>query len=316
MPEFANFSPMNTSYIERDNPWGDFLYLIVVTFASVIGVSIILGGLGYILFGNIDFLTNVSAADPLQNYYAYLFLGASSAATFIGPAYLFKRKTGDHDLFPKENFYDWKIYVLGILFLLAFAPFMSLISEWNMQMHLPDSWKTVEEWMREKEDEMAILTEQIVMTSDWDRLILNIVVMAVIPGIGEELFFRGALQQIGTRIFKNEYVAVWVVAIIFSAIHVQFFGFFPRLLLGVIFGYLVLWTRNIWTAVLAHFMNNCMVVIVAFYYASQGKGYAELMKSESYPIIMYLGSFILSMGIAFICYRYVTRIKIYGKRVD
>jgi len=88
------------------------------------------------------------------------------------------------------------------------------------------------------------------------------------------------------------------------------------LLLGVFFGYMVVWTKNIWTAVVAHFVNNSMVVIWAFYYATQGKSYAELMKSDSYSLIVYLGSLVFSGIIAFIFYRYITRIKLYGKRVD
>lgn len=302
--------------MRQRSPWTDLLFLIMVTFACVFTVSLFLGGLGYILFGNIDFFTDVSGANQAQNYYAYMVLGVSSAATFILPAYIYQYRNKGEELFPRENLTDWKTYTLGILFLFAFAPCMSLISDWNANMSLSDSWRDIEDWMRVKEDEMALLTESIVMTTAWDRLLLNIVVMAILPGIGEELFFRGALQQIGTRIFKNEYVAVWVVALVFSAIHVQFYGFFPRLLLGVFFGYLVVWTRNIWTAVIAHFVNNSMVVILAFYYATQGKSYAELMESDSYPIIVYLGSFVFSIIIAFIFYQYTTRIKLYGKRVD
>ncbi|HLT87689.1 MAG TPA: CPBP family intramembrane glutamic endopeptidase [Sphingobacterium sp.] len=307
---------MNTSEIKQKNAWTDLLFLIMVMFVCVFTISLFFGGLGYVLFGNIDFFTDVSGGSRAQHYYAYLMLGVSSAGTFILPAYIFQRRNKGEKLFPRQNLTDWKMYTLGILFLFAFAPCMSLISEWNANMRFPETWRDIEEWMRVKEDQMALLTESIVMTTAWDRLLLNIVVMAVLPGIGEELFFRGALQQIGTRIFKNEYIAIWIVALVFSTIHVQFYGFFPRLLLGVFFGYMVVWTRNIWTAVIAHFVNNSMVVILAFYYAAQGKSYAELMESDSYPIIVYLGSLIFSIIIAFIFYQYTARIKLYGKRVD
>lgn len=313
--EILIFNLMNTSNIQQKSPWTDLLFLILIMFACVFAVSLLLGGLGYVIFGNLDFFTGVSAGNPAQDYYAYLMLGVSSAATFILPAYIFQRMKKE-EMFPRQNLNDWKMYALGILFLFAFAPCMSLIADWNMQMKLPEAWQDIAQWMRVKEDEMALLTENVVMTTAWDRLLLNIVILAILPAIGEELFFRGALQHIGTRIFKNEYLAVWVVAIIFSAIHVQFFGFFPRLLLGVFFGYLVVWTRNIWTAVAAHFINNMMVTVLAFYYATQGKSYAELMESDSYPIIVYLGSFVFSIIIAFIFYQYITRIKLYGKRVD
>lgn len=308
---------MDTSEIQQKDAWKDLLFLLMVMFACVFAVSLFFGGLGYALFDNIDVFTAMSGANQAQNYYAYLVLGVSSAATFILPAYIFQRRNKGKMLFPRQNLTDWKMYALGILFLFAFAPCMSLISEWNANMRFPESWRDVEEWMRVKEDEMALLTERIVMTTAWDRLLLNIVVIAILPAVGEELFFRGVLQQIGTRIFKNEYLAVWIVALIFSAIHVQFYGFFPRLLLGVFFGYLVIWTRNIWTAVAAHFVNNSMVVLLAFYYARQGRNYTDFMEADSYSIIVYLGSFVFSIIIAFIIYQYTTRIiKLYGKRVD
>lgn len=307
---------MNMTGTQQKSPWTELLFLVLLTFASIFGVSLLLGAVGLVIFGNLDFFTEISNSDHPVSYYSYLFLGLSSAATFILPAYVFQRMKKQVEMFPKQNLTNWKMYLLGILFLFAFAPCMSLISEWNANMRLPEIWRGIEEWMRMKEDEMALLTENLVMTTDLDRLLLNVVVIAILPAIGEELFFRGALQHIGARIFKNEYVAIWVVALVFSAIHIQFYGFFPRLLLGVFFGYLVVWTKNIWTAVVAHFVNNVMVAVWAFYYATQGRSYADFMESGSYSIIVYLGSFVFSIIIAFIFYQYTTRIRLYGKRVD
>lgn len=307
---------MNMTETQQKSPWTDLLFLILLTFASIFCVSLLLGAVGLLISGNLDFFTEISNPDRPVSYYSYLFLGLSSAATFILPAYIFQRMKKQVEMFPKQNLTNWKMYLLGILFLFAFAPCMSLISEWNANMRLPEIWRGIEEWMRMKEDEMALLTENLVMTTDLHRLLLNVVVIAILPAIGEELFFRGALQHIGARIFKNEYVAIWVVALVFSAIHVQFYGFFPRLLLGVFFGYMVVWTKNIWTAVVAHFVNNVMVTVWAFYYATQGRSYADFMESGSYSIIVYLGSFIFSIIIAFIFYQYTTRIRLYGKRVD
>jgi len=307
---------MNMTETQQKSPWTDLLFLILLTFASIFCVSLLLGAVGLLISGNLDFFTEISNPDRPVSYYSYLFLGLSSAATFILPAYIFQRMKKQVEMFPKQNLTNWKMYLLGILFLFAFAPCMSLISEWNANMRLPEIWRGIEEWMRMKEDEMALLTENLVMTTDLHRLLLNVVVIAILPAIGEELFFRGALQHIGARIFKNEYVAIWVVALVFSAIHVQFYGFFPRLLLGVFFGYMVVWTKNIWTAVVAHFVNNVMVTVWAFYYATQGRSYADFMESGSYSIIVYLGSFVFSIIIAFIFYQYTTRIRLYGKRVD
>lgn len=307
---------MYKTEIPQKSPWTDFLSLMLITFICVFFISLLFGIVGVALFGDIDFLTSISSDSSEKIYYFYILLGLSSAGTFLLPAYIYQRRNKHVAILPRENISDWKPYLLGILFLFALSPFMSLISDWNMQMKLPEAWQRIEQWMRETEDEAAVLMGGLLMTTVWDRFILNIIVLAILPGIGEELFFRGALQQIGARIFKNEYVAIWIVAIIFSAIHVQFYGFFPRFLLGVFFGYLVVWSRNIWTAVLAHFVNNSMVVVLGFYYATQGKSYTELMESDSYSIIVYLGSLVFSIIIAFIFYQYTTRLHVYGKRVD
>src|SRR5690606_33227532 len=103
--------------------------------------------------------------------------------------------------------------------------------------------ENTENWMRSQEDQMKDLTKQLVMVDSIGKLMLNMLVMAVIPAIVEEYYFRGALQNILGRLFKNIHVAIWVTAIIFSAIHVQFYGFFPRMLLGLIFVYAFLWSK-------------------------------------------------------------------------
>ena len=94
-------------------------------------------------------------------------------------------------------------------------------------------------------------------------MLFNIFLIAFIPAMGEELFFRGALQG-ALRDWKGIKTAIWITAIVFSAIHLQFYGFVPRMLLGAFFGYLIFWSNSIWPAVLAHFVNNVMAVI--FYY--------------------------------------------------
>jgi len=94
-------------------------------------------------------------------------------------------------------------------------------------------------------------------------LSFNIFLIAILPALGEELFFRGAIIRVfqDWRGFKT---AIWITAFIFSAIHLQFYGFLPRLLMGAFFGYLLLWSENLWLPVTAHFINN--VVAVVFYY--------------------------------------------------
>ena len=88
--------------------------------------------------------------------------------------------------------------------------------------------------------------------------------VGALTGIGEELTFRGIIQSLVTEKSNNHHIAIWVTAILFSAIHLQFFGFFPRMLLGAFFGYLLVWSGSIWLPIYAHFLNNSMAVVAAY----------------------------------------------------
>lgn len=102
-------------------------------------------------------------------------------------------------------------------------------------------------------------------------LVVNILLIGVAAGFSEELLFRGCFQRLLTTGGVNRHVAVWLVAIVFSAMHFQFFGFVPRLLLGAYFGYLLLWTGNLWLPITAHILNNTMYVIVAWNEVRMGR---------------------------------------------
>ena len=108
-------------------------------------------------------------------------------------------------------------------------------------------------------------TKAILKMKNFGGFLINFLVVAIVPAICEEFLFRGALQRTFYRIFKNPHVAIWIGAIIFSAIHFQFFGFFPRMLLGAGLGYIYYYTRSIWYSVFAHLLNNGYAVVLAFY---------------------------------------------------
>jgi membrane protease YdiL (CAAX protease family) len=95
--------------------------------------------------------------------------------------------------------------------------------------------------------------------------ILNLILIAFLPGIGEELVFRGILQKHIGGIFKNPIAAIWISAFIFSAIHFQFEGFFPRIVLGATLGYLYYWTGNLWVPMIAHAFNNGFQIALIYF---------------------------------------------------
>ena len=152
---------------------------------------------------------------------------------------------------------------LVINFMILVIPFINLLTWLNQQIVLPHFLSGIEEQMKLYENQIAELTEKMLNVHSIDAFIFNILLISAIPALGEELFFRGTLQKIISE--KRNYIyAIWLTAIIFSTIHLQFYGFFPRMLLGAFFGYLLVWSGNLWYPILAHFVNNAMAVI--FYY--------------------------------------------------
>lgn len=182
--------------------------------------------------------------------------------------------------------------VLALMFFAA--PVIELSIKLNEAMRLPGFLAGVEAWMQDKERQMERLTHMFLADTDYAGLLINLLVIAVLPAIGEEFLFRGCLQGILTRWFRNPHVAIWVCAIIFSAIHLQFYGFLPRMLLGALFGYLLFWGKNIWLPVFAHFLNNASATIAAFYLQRQGRSIDEINFGDQIPFYVYLLSVILA----------------------
>lgn len=96
------------------------------------------------------------------------------------------------------------------------------------------------------------------------KYLISMIVIGVLPGILEELFFRGGLQNILTRWFKSPWVAILVTAFIFSAIHLSFYGFFVRFALGIFLGVIFYYSGNLWLSMLFHFLFNGVQVTMLY----------------------------------------------------
>ena len=164
---------------------------------------------------------------------------------------------------------NWVDILFVVLFMIVIIPFINLLGDWNHHLVLPNAFSGMENWMKIKEDDAAQLTEKFLKVNTFQGLLLNIFLIAILPAIGEELYFRGALQGIIQQ-WRGVRTSIWIVAIVFSAIHMQFYGFVPRMLMGAFFGYLLIWSENIWLPIAAHFTNNVMAII--FFYL-QFNGY-------------------------------------------
>lgn len=153
--------------------------------------------------------------------------------------------------------------VFYAVFALFFStPAMEWIVQWNNSLQLPESMSAIENWMRNAEQSATSSINLVLGGKDVGSLVVSILIVGVLAGLSEELLFRGALQRILYAWIRNAHMAIWISAILFSAMHFQFYGFVPRLLLGAFFGYLLWWSGSLWLPVIAHMMNNTLFVVV------------------------------------------------------
>ena len=230
---------------------------------------------------------------------------ASSIGVFIaGPLAFAQFKKS-----PIARYYQFSTAVkpnlalLSAIILFIALPFIEFLTSWNAKMVLPEALHGLELWMKAKEEEAMRLTKQLLLMESYMDLGINLLMIAIIPAIGEELLFRGGIQQILQRWFKNAHIAIWITAVIFSAIHVQFYGFIPRMFLGALFGYLLLWGKNIWYPIIGHFINNGSAVMMAFIYQQNGKNIDEIEKVDNFPLYGYLFSALFTLVLLYNFYQ-------------
>jgi len=205
-----------------------------------------------------ELLNTPDAPNVLQGLRAMQLI--QSTGTFILPFFLFAFLISP-DVFVFSGLHKRPV---GFLLLMAFTsiiclmPLINLVAAFNEKIPFP-------RWVIDSEKQAAILTRAFLDMNRPAILLLTLLIVAVIPAIGEECLFRGGLQPLLIRMFGNSHVGIWVTALLFSAMHMQFLGFFPRVLLGAAFGYFYLWSGNLWLCIAAHMINNGLAVV--HYYA-------------------------------------------------
>ena len=155
------------------------------------------------------------------------------------------------------------------LVILCSVPFLSALVSWNAAAHFPGALHGFELWARDKEDQAAGLTKFLTDFNSPGRLLVGLIVIAIVPAVAEELVFRGGVQRCLVAWFGSRHVGVWLAAAIFSAIHVQFFGFVPRFVLGLVLGYLYEWSGNIVVSMAAHFTQNAFQLLLLYLFQNK-----------------------------------------------
>jgi membrane protease YdiL (CAAX protease family) len=169
----------------------------------------------------------------------------------------------------KKSVSSTAVLLTAILIVVA-QPLIGWASELNSYLTLPQGLSFLEDWMKSTEKQGELITEAFLSTTTTAGLLVNIFMITILPAISEELLFRGALAGLFKNWTRNTHIAVFLSAAIFAAIHLQFYGFLPRFLLGIALGYLYFWSGSLWLPITAHFTNNFLSVMVEFLFR---KGY-------------------------------------------
>jgi membrane protease YdiL (CAAX protease family) len=148
-------------------------------------------------------------------------------------------------------------------------PLINWLNEINAKLSLPEWLSSVQLWMQNSEDQANKITEAFLSTNTLPSVLKNIIMIGILPAIGEELLFRGIVQQLFKKMYGNAHAAIWISAALFSALHLQFFGFLPRMVLGAMFGYMLEWSGTLWLPMIAHFINNASAVVI-YYLVNKG----------------------------------------------
>ena len=261
---------MKPGLLHGMSPFGKLIFLLMLVFICflvfyIAGIFLAIPLFHVNLLANMNILTDYSnpVVLPLLRYFQLI----QGIGVFILPcvvvAWLFDGNviTGLDLGKPKVSRVFLWVFLLGIVS----TPLINWMTSLNEALRLPAFLHGLEEWMKSTEDQAAQITRAFLGPSSVSDLLINLGMIALIPALGEEMLFRGLLQKLFSRWFRNVHVAIFLTAFIFAAIHMQFYGILPRFFLGVVFGYLFYWSGSLWVPVFAHFLNNAAAVIISFF---------------------------------------------------
>lgn len=282
------------------NHWKELRIIVLIIFSAFVLVNLVISGY-YILSGGIS---SSGMENLLEDRVLMLSLNSLSIMIFISP-YFYVKKLSNYSIkiFPINS----TPVILVLLLTFFFMILNSGVIEWNKSINFPEFMNSFETWAFNKEKELEKITMFLVsFENNWEFL-FGILSIALIPGICEEYLFRGVLQKNFYLISKNIHIAVWLSALFFSALHLQFYGFFPRMLLGVLFGYIYYWSGSILYPMIAHIFNNFFSLTI-FYFSQKGllneNFEVSINSSPNIPIGLIIISAVLFIGFMYLLRRY------------
>lgn len=263
-------SPFRRSFVVMSAPAKLVMLVLLTLFITLIGsllalvISVPVFGHNIVTIGNL-------VKEPDMEHIAIIkyFQIIQSVSMFLIPgilaAWLFSEHTAGYLYANRKP--GMITLLLVFMVLVAAIPMLNRITAWNEMLDFPGWLDGLEQRMVDMEESAEKLTQLFLVSRSTGDLLLNLLMIAVLPALGEELLFRGLIQRLLIQWTRNSHIGIMLAAFIFSFIHFQFFGFLPRFLLGLFFGYLLIWSRSLWVPVVAHLINNGMAVL--YYHFTQ-----------------------------------------------
>ncbi|RLD61467.1 MAG: hypothetical protein DRJ05_02555 [Bacteroidetes bacterium] len=250
-------------------PFSKLLFLLFIILVSFVVVTLV-GLVVAIPFFGIGVLTNLEAFSNIQNEGAIVFIKyfqvINQIGIFVVPAFLYacleKNKPLSYlQLNRKINFQS---FIFSVLIILSSLPAINWMVELNEQMKFPGFLSGLEAWMKETEEKTKQITDVFLKVNSIGGLLINLLIIAFFAALGEELLFRGVILKLLTEWTRNIHWGIFLSAALFSAIHMQFYGFLPRMALGVLFGYIFVWSGSLWIPIALHFIFNGITVVASY----------------------------------------------------
>lgn len=222
---------------------------------QLVALSLFLGlmalALSVLLFGR-----DINNPDTIRAYQFFQTIGVFLLPPLLLSGLWYGNVLGSLHLNKRPKF---SITILVLLIQWVSIPGINLLGELNKSIVFPESLQWLEDYLIEKENRAGELTHLLLSTQSYGVIVLNLIIVAVLPAFAEEFYFRGVIQSFFQRWGKH--LAVWSAAFVFSAVHLQFFGFLPRMVFGAVFGYFLVWSGNLWYPIIAHFVNNASLIL-------------------------------------------------------
>ena len=289
---------------------------IIILLALIVGCMILASVVGVIV-ASIFFGFGIPTNIVDQAAYYRIEQAFSSVGTFLLPALLFsylsERNYFSYNRMNKSPKYSMVNIVLVMS--LAIVPIMSALAEWYEGVQWPASLAGLEDWMRRLDERQQELMNLLIRDTRVSVLLANIFVLAILPAIGEELLFRGTLQPFFQKWTKSPHWAIWITAIIFSAIHLQISGFIVRTLMGAYLGYLLYWSGSLWLPIIAHCLHNSWSILSGFIFLRRGYDLDSLKYTDIHGWQYILGVAIL-LAVVGVYWLWRKRIQVTGDRVQ